>query len=878
MINYMRIFKNLLLSTLVLGIGNSFAATRSYNEILNTAKNALSNSSQINISDVKIQKGDTVCYTFKGDNGGFAIISADTRVPALLAYSKEGNVSPDLQNMLNLFIENIDNNQHQNIVLSSSTNSSSLRATRIEDNPIEPLLKDIAWGQESPFNLNTPEFTDGNAPTGCTATAISQLLYYHRYPETTVSDIPSYITTTEGISIEGITKGTVIDWDNMLDSYENGYTNEQAMAVSNLMSIVGAAVKMDYNATESTCESICMDELVNIFGYDKDLIRISYRSSYTFKEWSQLLYDELKNNRPVLMAGSTMNDGHSFLCDGIDKDGLFHINWGWDGRYNGYYDLALLNPNTTSETGASSSTDGYSKNTYIIHGIVPDNGIADETKETSIVEACSVKHQITNDYHYLFFSYANPSLETKTVSLAGGYIDEDGNVVKVCNIGNYDLKPTSSYTQSTAKSVDLTSFEEGKTYKIGLIESTDGINWSPCDGFNNISYTFIFKDGDLQVAENYELSASVEITDFSYTYQYAHGTIHLSNSGNKEYYNVLYVMTESEDILPNEYSYAAYVTAEANDSNDVDFKFIPTSDTTYYWVLDNNLNVINNGVTFKQNKKYKLTATVKIDTTSTGNRMCRIYLKNEGDAYYDNEVRAALYYSGGSSIITSNVYLEPGKETTINYELNDDFSYTRYSAFDYNAIQFDSGDFVSSPVNSGKVSVAFDFDQYDTSDQIVMATLVITNGTDSLLSTKYYVELDTTGEFRGLILDSFSVDIPANSVEKIPLNLEVGRDSCTLVVYQEGQAGLNFDYYKLIAKKDMEYIHDISIADNSNLKIWAINTTLVAEAIEDTSLLISSINGHILTSRQLHKGEIFQQILPSGVYVVNGKKILLKLY
>lgn len=91
---------------------------------------------------------------------------------------------------------------------------------------------------------------------------------------------------------------------------------------------------------------------------------MSFRSSYTLDAWSQLIYNELKENRLVLMSGSTILTGHRFFCDGVDKNGLFHINWGWDGHFNGYYDLALLNPNTTSETGSSSSTDGYSKDNY----------------------------------------------------------------------------------------------------------------------------------------------------------------------------------------------------------------------------------------------------------------------------------------------------------------------------------------------------------------------------------------------------------------------------------------------------------------------------------------------------------------------------------
>ena len=68
------------------------------------------------------------------------------------------------------------------------------------------------------------------------------------------------------------------------------------------------------------------------------------RNFYTTTDWKNLIKPELNAARPVLYGGSTNTEGHAFVVDGYDSNDLFHINWGWSGYYNGYFELSLLNP------------------------------------------------------------------------------------------------------------------------------------------------------------------------------------------------------------------------------------------------------------------------------------------------------------------------------------------------------------------------------------------------------------------------------------------------------------------------------------------------------------------------------------------------------
>jgi len=81
----------------------------------------------------------------------------------------------------------------------------------------------------------------------------------------------------------------------------------------------------------------------------------------------------LNASRPVFYGGSSTEAGHAFVCDGYDTNNLFHINWGWGGMSNGYFELSSLKP---TSSGIGGSTGGYNQNQSIIAGIQKPVGIS----------------------------------------------------------------------------------------------------------------------------------------------------------------------------------------------------------------------------------------------------------------------------------------------------------------------------------------------------------------------------------------------------------------------------------------------------------------------------------------------------------------------
>ena len=293
------------------------------------------------------------------DGGGFAVISNDDRQEAVLGWSANKFDTDDMPDGLRWWLNAADE--------ALSVKADYVRQYLPKDvdpslpDAVQPMLKTV-WGQSEPFNLLCPN----KYPSGCVATAMAQIMYYHKYPTQSTGMI---ISNAGIIDLSEIT----YDYASMLTDYRNAdYTTEQGNAVATLMRYAGAAVYMNYTPTASGAYSVdAAVALRDNFSYNKN---IAYRSRdyHTNADWMAMVYGELAAGRPILYGAQDAYDsgGHAFVFDGYSADGLVAVNWGWDGEGNDYYDIELLNP---SMLGSSFQ---YSENQDMIMGIgLPDEAI-----------------------------------------------------------------------------------------------------------------------------------------------------------------------------------------------------------------------------------------------------------------------------------------------------------------------------------------------------------------------------------------------------------------------------------------------------------------------------------------------------------------------
>ena len=205
------------------------------------------------------RQGDTpqanaAYYVFNAQQGhGFVIVSGDDRTQLpVLGYSDKGYFDPDnvpenMQDLLDTYAEEIAM-LDQGLVTSEPA-SIPTKASNI----VQPLIQS-QWGQDAPFYFECPKVGSKYCVTGCTATAMAQIMYYHKWPNSTSKAIPAYTTKTNSINLSQLAT-TTFNWSAMKDYYESTETSTTTTAnaaVAKLLRYCGQAVEMDYGTESSS--------------------------------------------------------------------------------------------------------------------------------------------------------------------------------------------------------------------------------------------------------------------------------------------------------------------------------------------------------------------------------------------------------------------------------------------------------------------------------------------------------------------------------------------------------------------------------------------------------------------------------------------------
>lgn len=315
--------------------------------------------------------GSPAFYVFnKGENEGFVIVSADDRARSILGYSDHGcwdeNEMPD---NLRAWLKNYAD------AISHIDASYSPKETNQVYLPVAPLIQ-TKWHQKRPYNDSCPLHQGARSLTGCTAIAASQIMKVHNYPTHGIGS-KSYKWANENgdsIVLSANFEATSYNWNNMLADYTSGGTNEQKSAIAQLVYHCGVAGEMVYGKSGSSANSTLTNKaFIDYFGYDKGLR--TFRKDYAGEAiLMEAIYRNLQAGQPVyISAKTTEGTGHAFVCDGIDANGLLHINWGWGGKSNGYFQLSALAPQEQG-AGGSTTNKAYTERVQIFTDIRPDAG------------------------------------------------------------------------------------------------------------------------------------------------------------------------------------------------------------------------------------------------------------------------------------------------------------------------------------------------------------------------------------------------------------------------------------------------------------------------------------------------------------------------
>ncbi len=351
-----------------------------------TVKGSKLRSSSDSISNIDIH-----VFNF-GDDAGYAILSGDDRLPAVLCYSGAGDIKDTIDNPgLQVFLSRIPEFVEKSIEqleekkdsiyerLEQKIESSgdvSLRSSFLNISfqygdwetvsTVAPLIS-VNWGQRYPFNTSLNRIDGSLPPAGCVATAVAQILSFHKRP-------------------------TKYDWNSFVKMpYSwNWYSasESQIKSIGELFKTLGMPSNLDmsYSLEGSGAYSSNVPRTFSNFGYTTGSLQ-----DYNYSAASL----SIGRGRPVYISGSAIetkktsgwwiftttttsySEGHAWVIDGLrsvkrprtvllngkvigqstEYSDMVHCNFGWNGSSNGYYFSGVFDTNNTPVL--KSGTSGY---------------------------------------------------------------------------------------------------------------------------------------------------------------------------------------------------------------------------------------------------------------------------------------------------------------------------------------------------------------------------------------------------------------------------------------------------------------------------------------------------------------------------------------
>lgn len=411
-------------------------------------------------TQLQVGTKEPALYVFNGKEKGYVIVSANDDSRAILGYSDVGafdaeNIPTNMQFWLQMYADELAQYEANKPVLKQGQVAIDAKKRVATSYPVIAPIMSTIWGQGAPYNNQCPIINGERSVVGCVATAISQIMYTHKYPTKGIGS-KTYTTATHNKTLTVDFSSATYDWDNMLPTYTKGYTTDQANAVATLCYHVGVAAEMDYSPNSSgTTSQVALINMATHFGYDKGM-NILLKDFMLENDIINAIAADLQKGYPVYVGGVTKNsEGHAFVCDGLNSDGYLHINWGWNGMSDGYFAISALDPDNQG-TGGSSGDLAFTESVEVFTNIIPDEGgeakalvTVDDLTRTSADELSRM-----SQVAFSLDKFISCGLKTAQGTLSYFIYDSNNELVQIIPCDDFELPAGYGYTDA----IDISAY------------------------------------------------------------------------------------------------------------------------------------------------------------------------------------------------------------------------------------------------------------------------------------------------------------------------------------------------------------------------------------------------------------------------------------
>ncbi len=325
----------------------------------------------------KDKAGNTIYFAVSLEPSGLVIVSGDDLVEPIIAFLSEGHYDPSPANPLGAMVSRdvparvsrvremeaqarlerrevtlagqLKKAHHKWGLLDRQTSEAPVGGLpTVSEIRVAPLVQS-KWAQGNVgadycFNYYTPN----HYVCGCVATALAQLMRYHRHPDVGVGN-EMYSVRVDGITqyLEvrgGDSNGGPYDWYNMILCPDANTTATARQAIGALTYDAGLSVDMEYTAINSGAFLLGGSALRNTFHYENAIEGGSYGGGtpIPYANLLAMMNPNLDTGLPVILSIVGEVGGHAIVGDGYgyNADTLYHhLNMGWLGLDDAWYNL-----------------------------------------------------------------------------------------------------------------------------------------------------------------------------------------------------------------------------------------------------------------------------------------------------------------------------------------------------------------------------------------------------------------------------------------------------------------------------------------------------------------------------------------------------------
>lgn len=460
------------------------------------------------------ESGTALFYVYNiNANDGFVIVSGEDAVKPILGYSTINHFSlPTAKSnvgfWLNKYSAGIYNVAQKNMVANKKTanewatyltNTSTTNKTQngaLAGTPIVAPLVKTTWNQSPFYNALCP----GGSVTGCVATTMAQIMRYWNYPaHGTGSSSYTQNPNPNHYAAQSANYGaTTYNWANMPLNVNSANSD-----VATLMYQCGVSVHMNYDPSGSGAQVLQADAGINgacaqrsyttYFSYDPSTIQGYKKDNYDDATWLSIVEADLNIGRPVQYVGyDPAEGGHTWVCDGYDSNDYLHMNWGWAGSDDGYFQCDSLlttnggfNPSSGQEvltgiiplaTGAIDagvSAIASPSGAYCSNNFTPSITLRNYGSTT--LTSCTINYQIDNGASQTLNWTGNlVSQQSTTISLPN-YTSPAGSHTLTC----YSSNPNGSTDGNSVNDQTVTNYNVSSSAVLPVVEGFESASTLP---------------------------------------------------------------------------------------------------------------------------------------------------------------------------------------------------------------------------------------------------------------------------------------------------------------------------------------------------------------------------------------------------------------